>query len=97
MKQIVCSVYDSAVGQYLTPFFTRSKLEALRSFKAAANQQDHDFNNFSTDYTLFALGEFDAGTGTFEAYTANERLSSAHELIDREPVPDGQMSLVEPT
>lgn len=83
MKQIVLSVFDSAVGQYLTPFFQRSKAEALRSFTSACNQQDHDFNKFSSDYTLFALGEFDVDTAQFTQYPAPERLAVAIEVIER--------------
>lgn len=91
MVQIVLAIYDSAVGQYLTPFFQRSKAEALRSFTHAANESDHDFNRFASDYTLFALGEFDPTAGTFEQYAAPERLAVAMELIERDPE---QLSLV---
>lgn len=80
MKQIVCAVFDQAVGQYLTPFFMRSKMEALRSFKTACNEEGHSFQTHPEDYTLFALGEFDPDDASFTAYLAPEKLGGAIEL-----------------
>ena len=85
MNLVICCVYDSAVGQYLTPFFQRSKMEALRSFGTFANQEGHDFQRYSADYTLFALGEFNPDDGTIDHYQAPERLAVAIELIQQRP------------
>ena len=85
MKHIVCAVYDAAVGQYLPPFFQRSKMEALRAFQSAVNNPDHDFGKFPDDFSLHALGEWDAENGKFEDYTAPERLAVAFEVLSREP------------
>lgn len=93
MKLLVCSVYDNAVGAFLQPFFQRSRAEALRSFKAAANSPEHNFHQYAGDYSLFILGEFDEDTGRFVQYEAHDNLGTALEHIDKSPQP-GQMSLV---
>lgn len=95
MNLVICCVYDAAVGQYLTPFFQRSKMEALRSFSTFANQEGHDFQRYAADYTLFAIGEFNPDDGTMEQYQAPERLAVAIELIQQVPdVAQAELPLV---
>lgn len=93
MQHVVCAVYDAAVGQYLSPFVQRSKMEALRSFKTAANNREHDFYNHAKDYTLFALGDFDPDSGKLSPYEAKQPLGTAIELIEQE-APGEQLQLV---
>ncbi|UDN67820.1 nonstructural protein [robinz microvirus RP_136] len=80
MKMLIFSVYDSAVGAHLQPFFSRSMGEAIRSFQDACNDPKTQFNSHASDYTLFLLGSFDDGGGVFDTYSP-ERVSSALELI----------------
>lgn len=94
VKQIVCAVYDNAVKAYLTPFFQKTRAEALRNFKAAVNDPKHSFNSYAADYTLFALGEFDEETGKFQQYEVFDNLGSALEHIDVDPQP-GRLGLVD--
>ncbi|QCQ84719.1 nonstructural protein [Blackfly microvirus SF02] len=80
MKLMVFTVYDSAVGAHLQPFFSRSMGEAIRSFQDACNDPQTNFNKHSMDYTLFLLGTFDDAGGVFDT-SPPERVSSALELI----------------
>ena len=61
----IFSVYDSKVELFGTPFFCRSKGEAIRSFADAVNEESHAFSRHADDYTLFHVGEFDEAEGMF--------------------------------
>lgn len=80
MKLLVFTVYDSAVGAHLQPFFSRSMGEAIRSFQDACNDPKTQFNSHAMDYTLFLLGSFDDAGGVFDS-SPPERVASALELI----------------
>lgn len=86
MKLVICAVYDKAVGAFLTPFFTRSKGEALRSFTEACNDPKVPFGKNAGDFTLFGLGEFDDGSGLFNTGEP-QRLLSALEAVDVDVTP----------
>lgn len=66
MKTQIFSVYDSAAGRYLEPFFAPTPDVAIRGFREAANRPDHQFQKFPADYTLFQIGEYDAESGHIE-------------------------------
>lgn len=84
MRMLIFSVFDSAVGAHLQPFFSRSMGEAIRSFQDACNQSDSQFNRHASDYTLFLHGSFDDAGGVFDT-SPPERVSSALELIFHDP------------
>lgn len=87
MKLLVFTVYDSAVGAHLQPFFSRSMGEAIRSFQDAVNDPQTNFNKHSMDYTLFLLGSFDDAGGVFDT-SPPERVSSAMELLFKSDDPE---------
>lgn len=63
------TVYDSKVKAYLPPMFLQSTGAAIRSFEAAVNHTDHDFNKYAPDFTLFEIGEFDDQTCKVQLFT----------------------------
>lgn len=63
MRLIVCSVFDSKVGAYATPFFVRTKGEAIRSFEDACKDDKLPFRQHRGDYRLCMLGEYDDSSG----------------------------------
>ena len=81
MNQVICAVHDQAVGQYLTPFIVRSEEEAIRMFKTAVQDHDHDFAKHAPDFTLFAVGTFDPGTGKITSYTIPSKLGQAVQFV----------------
>lgn len=93
-KLVVATVYDTKAETYFQPFFARTRAEALRSFKQAANQEGHTFNNFPGDFHLFIVAEWDEDTGGFTNLDAPASLGSALEHIEQD-LPDDQMSLVQ--
>lgn len=77
MMLVVCSVYDAAVKAFLPPFASRHIGEAVRSFASACEDSTHQFAKFSTDFTLFRLGEWDDATGMFHPETSPVVLARA--------------------
>jgi len=65
MKMHIFTVHDAKVEAYLTPFFARTRGEALRMFQAACQNPEHDFAKHGEDYTLFHLGDYNDEDGSF--------------------------------
>lgn len=78
-KQVMCAIYDSKVRQHMSPIFARTTEEAIRSFRAAATQEGHDFKKFSEDYTLWVVGYFYPETGDLEPCSKHQ-IASATEF-----------------
>lgn len=69
MKIECFSVYDSAAGAFLEPFFSRTPETAIRAFRATVNSGQNDISSFPEDYTLFHIGTFDQETAEFSTFT----------------------------
>lgn len=76
----VFGIYDSKVEAYLTPFFMRSKGEALRALGIHANDPQHNFCKHAEDFTLFELGTWDESNGKFDVYPAPQSMCVLIEL-----------------
>lgn len=63
--QVVCSVFDTAIGAYMRPFVTPATGGAIRSFTDEVNRvaADNEMNKHASDYHLYELGSFDDSTG----------------------------------
>lgn len=84
MQLHVFSVFDKAVKAFMTPFFARSKGEAIRSFMEACNDEKHTFYRHAADYVLFYHGDWDDGSGMFAQPRDPERVVSALECMTRQ-------------
>ncbi len=60
----IFSVHDSKANAYLTPFFAPTEGVALRQLSSAIKDENHEFNRYAEDYTLFQVGHWDEDTGT---------------------------------
>lgn len=78
---VVFSVFDSKANAFMKPFFAVNRQVALRSFGSAANNPDHDFHRFATDFTLMELGTFDESNGFLEVLEAPKSLALAATLV----------------
>lgn len=85
-KLRVYSVFDSKVGAYMSPFYVRSRGEAMRSFGDAVNDENHPFHKHPGDYTLFDLGEYDEGSGKFTNESTPVSCGVAVEYLRQEAV-----------
>lgn len=84
MKLQVFAVYDKAIGAFMSPFYCRSRGEALRSFTEACNDEKHNFFRHSADFSLMYLGEFDDSSAMFDC-TDPSRVISAIECLAENP------------
>lgn len=85
MQQLAYAVRDSKAERYLPPFFAPTRAVAVRMFQQAANDQSHNFNNHSGDYTLFEIGTFDDETGAIAPHETHENLGlAAHHITPPE-------------
>lgn len=82
------TVYDSAAGAYLEPFFAPTLEFAMRGFREAVNKPGHQFARFPEDYTLFHVGSFDPQSGVVDPMVPHS-LGVAVTFVDRQEVVDG--------
>lgn len=67
MKQIVVAVKDSAMQQFMRPFYVPAIAAAVRSFGDEVNRQSEDNQMYRhpDDYELWVLAEFEDEGGDF--------------------------------
>lgn len=66
MKHHIFTVFDSAAELFNTPFFFRSKGEAMRWFIDCSGDESTPVGQHPKDYSLYYLGEFDDETSEFQ-------------------------------
>ena len=59
----VFAVKDSKAAAFALPFFLPRMEVALRSFRDAVRNPEHDMHRHPEDYSLWCIGEFDDNTG----------------------------------
>ncbi len=92
---MVYSVFDSKVGAFLLPFFSRNRAVALRSFTSAVQDVGSDFNRYAGDYTLFEIGEWEPEKGIYTPLEAKFSLGLASQYLAVEPpVEDPQLRVL---
>jgi len=84
------SVYDSAVGSYMRPFFCHNDPEAIRTFLMAQKDEATPFFHHPEDYVLFYIGEFEEVTGLIKIPTSPRRVGSAPDLGSIKPAQEVQ-------
>lgn len=83
--KIYC-VYDCKVESYGTPFFFKTKGDALRGFSEVANDLKTQIGKYPQDFTLFELGSYDELTGKFTIYSTPVALGVAIEYVKQVPL-----------
>ncbi len=81
MLHKIFTVYDSKSETYLTPFFMKTKGEALRGFIDVAQDDKHQFGKHPEDYTLFEIGEYDDVKCTIISYESKISVGTAIEFL----------------
>ncbi len=62
MKHFMFSVYDEKAHAFYPPWFLAQTDMALRVFSDCVNDKEHNFGMHPSDYSLFAVGEFEDST-----------------------------------
>ncbi len=78
---MVFAVFDSKVGAFLIPFFSRNRAVALRSFMTACQDVSTDFNRYADDYTLFEIGEWSPEEGKWSPLESKVSLGLASQFL----------------
>lgn len=82
MKQAVYCVKDLKIGIWEEPRYGfRNKIEAIRAFELAVNENGTKFNKFPTDYAFYIIGTWDDEAGKYEMYDTPESLGVASDFI----------------
>lgn len=81
MKQIIYSVRDEKMQNYLSPFVSDGVVPALRSLTLAVNNPDSMFSKFPEDYSLYEIGSFDSATGRLSSHDIPDHVASLTSLI----------------
>lgn len=80
MKLNAYTIFDTASGVYMRPFFAAADGEALRGFKDIATDATHQVGKHPEDYTLFRLGSFNDTTAALQG-EAPEKLMTGLEAV----------------
>lgn len=62
----VFSVKDDKAAAFALPFFLPRMEVALRSFRDAVKNPEHDMHRHPEDYALYCIGEYDDATGALQ-------------------------------
>jgi len=80
MKLNAYTIYDTASGTYMRPFFSQADGQAVRGFKDIATDADHEVGKHPEDYTLYRVGAFNDTTGKLEGEEL-EKLTTGLECV----------------
>lgn len=80
MRLNVYTIFDTASGAYMRPFFMQSDGQAIRSFKDISLDADHAVGQHPEDYSLWRIGTFNDNNAKLEAED-RECLATALELV----------------
>ena len=82
MKLNMYSIFDTATGAYMRPFFLQSDGQALRMFSDLVNDKEHEVGKHPEDYSLVRFGVWDDQNCNV-SQEAVETLSTANEMVAR--------------
>ena len=76
----VFTVYDSKVEAFNTPFYFRTKGEAIRAFASTVNDSSSSLSAHPEDYTLFEIGSYDDSNASLDLHSAPVSVVTAVEV-----------------
>lgn len=92
MRMNIYSIFDSATGAYMRPWFVQSDEAAIRAFGDIACDNDHEVGRHPKDYTLYRVGYWDDNKGKITGETP-EPLHTALEIRAARTKMDQQKTL----
>jgi len=76
----IYSIFDTAAGAYMRPFFLQSDGQATRMFSDIATDPEHEVGKHPEDYTLVSIGTFNDNNGDIEPFKVTA-IATALELV----------------
>lgn len=77
MKLEMLSIRDVKMQAFMTPFFSINLAVAVRLFADAVNDPVSTMHKNPDDFSLYHLGTFQDGTGSYEHFAQPIKLGSA--------------------
>lgn len=78
----VFAILDNKQKVYDLPWFTDSKVDAIRGFVEAIKKPGHPIGKYPMDFYLVELGIFERRSGKMELHQIPENLGSASEYLE---------------
>ena len=97
MKLNIYSVFDSAVGAYMRPFYMQSDGAALRAFGDLALDADHEVGRHPEDYSLCRLGVWDDQNAEFAPEAVTTLMTGLESVAASRNVDKRQVDALETT
>lgn len=63
----IFSIHDSKAEAYLSPFYCRTKGEAIRMFETTCKDESTQFNKYPSDFTLVEIGTYNELTSHIDS------------------------------
>lgn len=77
----VYSIRDAKAEAFNSPFYQKTKGEALRSFQTAVNDPKTQLNRFPEDFDLYEIGTWDDSTGLVTPLDTPKHTAKAVEML----------------
>lgn len=84
MELKMYSVHDEKGAIYNTPFFSKTNLEAIRSFGDLVQDTNTTINKHPCDYRLYQLGSYDNINGIVKTQTEPQFIIHAIDFLQTE-------------
>lgn len=94
MKQNIYSIFDTAAGVYLRPFFLPSDGQAVRMFCDLAADKEHEIGKHPEDYSLCRIGMFDDNNAEVTDEKVAVLITGLEALARKDSRPGNQLDLV---
>ena len=79
------SIRDQKAEAYNTPFFQKTKGEAVRSFMTAVNDKSTNLNKYPEDFDLYQIGQWDDLKGQMVPLDTPKHVGKAIEYLEKQP------------
>lgn len=94
MKLNIYTIFDTASGVYMRPFFAQSDGQATRSFSDISNDKSHEIGKHPEDYSLYRIGIFDDNKAAITPED-KECIATALELVAVQKNKQPELNLVQ--
>lgn len=97
MRLNAYTIYDSASGIYMRPFFAPADGAAIREFDDLAVSADHPIGQHPADYTLYRVGTFNDNKGDLVGEQLEKLRTGPEAVHEARQVPPGQLDAFDET
>ena len=93
MRLNVYSIFDTATGAYMRPFFLQSDGQAMRLFCDIAMDAEHEVGKHPEDYHLARLGVWNDQDAQYSPEKVSTLITGLQAVAASRQVPPGQVDI----